>query len=580
MKNNIYRKVIKSKYFVKSFWALFVVMTALLICLLGYMYSNMKNVLNDTFEKNNEQSLNIIANNIDDSVSRAKFLLNAIESNALTKNFFIRGSEGSELFSNQDLRMKEYFSAIEASNDFLESVCLYSEQHSAIFCSQGFFPADSYADNGFIEKLPHDGNEDIFWVSRPLNNLFPFVVSFIKPSYRNGKVRAVVVNVNLSKLYQSKNSDGEFYVVSDSGKIISERNQRSAEKDPAADKNLSRMDISDPESAFKRNEDGTMCVYNSYQSNAQGWRYVLVTPITNYDSLMMRNRILLCLIGITFILLSFFAAILLTVRSYKPIDEIMRVLKHNSQTNSFNEQNVNEVKYITSVIMENMQFNKTLSDELERNFAELTEARLDALKLQINPHFMFNTLNMIRYMEIVNLGYEHDVPKMTFKLCEILRYVFEREDIVSVKDEIDHLYKYIELMNLRYENKIKLHVDMDAKSADAKMPKLIFQPLVENSVIHGMKNNNAMNIRIQTEYIDRKENPVVRISVKDDGCGLSREQLEKINTYTTAADYHKADGIGLSNIIRRIKLTYREKASFDIKSENGTEIIIQIPYIL
>ena len=138
MKNNIYRKVIKSKYFVKSFWALFVVMTALLICLLGYMYSNMKNVLNDTFEKNNEQSLNIIANNIDDSVSRAKFLLNAIESNALTKNFFIRGSKGSELFSNQDLRMKEYFSAIESSNDFLESVFIPSSTPQS-FVPRAFF---------------------------------------------------------------------------------------------------------------------------------------------------------------------------------------------------------------------------------------------------------------------------------------------------------------------------------------------------------------------------------------------------------------------------------------------------------
>ena len=326
---------------------------------------------------------------------------------------------------------------------------------------------------------------------------------------------------------------------------------------------------------MKRNKNNVMCVYSSCNSDANGWSYILVSPIEQYDAAMLRSRIMIIIVGIIFVFLVAAIAFLLTARSYKPIDDIMRVLNRNSQTNRFNNSDMDEIKYITSVIVENMQFNKSLSDELRRKLDELTEAKLEALKFQINPHFMFNTLNMIRYMEIMNLGYDHYVPEMTFKLCEILRYALEGEDIVSVKEEIDYVYKYVHILNMRYENRIILHIDVDKESEAACVPKLIIQPIVENSVIHGMK-DGIMNIKITGRCIPAEDSFDIILGIEDDGRGIDEEKLRRIKEHTSKG---YREGIGLSNIIKRIKLIYAEKADFEIQSEVGTKVTIKIPYV-
>ena len=205
MKSNMYRKIIKSRYFFRSFCVCFAIMSVVLVGVLAYIYTENENVLHDTFVKNNEQSLKITAKNIDDNIFRTGYLINTIESNALSQSFFLHGSAGNRLFTNQELRIKEYFSIIENSNEFIDSIYLYSETHDSVFGSQGLYPMEAYTDDNWVEPLKSMGEvQEIVHINRAVNDRYPFVVSIVKPEYDNGKMSAIIINVNLSKLYSAK----------------------------------------------------------------------------------------------------------------------------------------------------------------------------------------------------------------------------------------------------------------------------------------------------------------------------------------------------------------------------------------
>lgn len=203
------------------------------------------------------------------------------------------------------------------------------------------------------------------------------------------------------------------------------------------------------------------------------------------------------------------------------------------------------------------------------------ETELKALKSQIDAHFLFNTLENIRFMAQVEENYV--VADSLVSLGDMMRYNIKWDnDFVALHEEINHIKKYVSLMTLRYDYQIILQVDIDKEFMNKEIPKLIIQPLVENAVKHGIAEklrSDDGNIYI---FIETDEAHLY-LNVMDDGKGMDEIEVNELQNHINA-EVNKRFGLGLRNVNDRIKLFYDETCGVIVKSEKGnhTQLILKL----
>jgi two-component system sensor histidine kinase YesM len=205
------------------------------------------------------------------------------------------------------------------------------------------------------------------------------------------------------------------------------------------------------------------------------------------------------------------------------------------------------------------------------------EAELKALKNQIDAHFLYNTLENIRMMAEIEENFT--VSDSLARLGDMMRYNMKWEkEYVTIAEEISHIKNYIALMAIRYENNINFKVEIDNNLMENQILKMTLQPLVENSLKHGLckkllKEDGMIIISAKADE------DFVYISIEDNGCGISEEKLREINEYLNNSRIEDKNGLGIKNVNERIKLFYGEKYGISIISEEKyfTKILIKLP---
>lgn len=205
------------------------------------------------------------------------------------------------------------------------------------------------------------------------------------------------------------------------------------------------------------------------------------------------------------------------------------------------------------------------------------DAELKALKSQINPHYLYNTLDVIRMTALENK--DRKAADMIESLARQLRYITHVEqDEVTLKEELDNISDYFMLIRIRYEERVSLHMSVPDELYGAQILKLILQPLVENAVKHGLKPRNGEGkIWITADHTGDK----LEITVMDNGAGISEQRLHEIQELLSGKRVKKKDSeVGLLNISERIKNKYGINNGLKIEStENkGTIIIVTLPF--
>jgi two-component system, sensor histidine kinase YesM len=203
------------------------------------------------------------------------------------------------------------------------------------------------------------------------------------------------------------------------------------------------------------------------------------------------------------------------------------------------------------------------------------EAEIKAIVAQINPHFLYNTLDCINWMAIKNENYE--VSDTIGNFAKILRYsIGDINKEVAIYDEVEWLKKYVYLQQLRFNNSFMLELKVNESVLTYKIHKLILQPLIENSIIHGFKGyDSGRKLKVD---IDKFQHTFIKIIVSDNGNGIEKEKLEKIIA-SIKLGKDEDENLGIRNVYDRIKIYYGEAAKFEIKSleKEGTTIILVIP---
>lgn len=218
---------------------------------------------------------------------------------------------------------------------------------------------------------------------------------------------------------------------------------------------------------------------------------------------------------------------------------------------------------------------------IQQNYiAKLSEknARLTALEAQLNPHFLYNTLQAISTEALINDQFT--IHRMITSLASNLRYTIKGGDLVPLKSEVQYLSDYIYLLKMRMNDALVFNIDTEPELDDYMIPKISLQALVENSIIHG-KSTNKESIEIKVT-LTRLPNDRLQISVYDNGCGISKEQQNKLyQDFESALTAKNPGGIGLANLYVRLHLLYDEPTDLKIESieHQYTNIILTLPCV-
>ena len=217
--------------------------------------------------------------------------------------------------------------------------------------------------------------------------------------------------------------------------------------------------------------------------------------------------------------------------------------------------------------------NSIINTFMEKHYYELQKNNLEykTLQLQINPHFLFNTLDNIYWKAIRLTSNENDVSNMIMLLSNLLKYTIKTDSIngVLLDQEIEMTNEYISLQRIRYKNRFTVKWNIDPNLIGFIIPRLIFQPLIENSLKYGLVEGKTLNIKINLNIIEKNK---VEITIRDDGANISDELLEMLNTENDDIK----DSIGIRNVRKRLKFFYGEDTSLMLINSKTNGVIVKI----
>lgn len=309
------------------------------------------------------------------------------------------------------------------------------------------------------------------------------------------------------------------------------------------------------------------------------WYLVSILPESSIIAEINTQRFYLFLIVITFggtsIILAFYFVDSINKRLSKVIKGMRCVQSGNLNYYIENDTNDELGELIDSYNYMAGKMSILIEDQYKLG-KDVKNAELKALQSQINPHFLYNTLDMINWMSYKKMNKE--ISLAVKNLAKFYKLSLNKgKDLISIQDEIEHISLYVNIQNMRYNNRISLRINIDKAINDYLIPKITLQPILENSINHGILGKGEGDGLIS--ILGYSMNSDVILTIADDGIGIKEENLNLLlsNKLTSS----KGSGYGLKNIDNRIKLLYGENYGLSFKSVygQGTTVIIKIPKI-
>lgn len=387
---------------------------------------------------------------------------------------------------------------------------------------------------------------------------------------------AISVDITEDSIYQiikqvSNTWYGEVFLVDKDGNIISSINRGKIGTNISDQKMFE--EIRNINTGYKKitldKESSILC---SRQVELTGWQLVAIIPLNKIllPSMQVLNSLLYIIIFVTLIAVSvaFYISDGITKRIRQLISNMKKIedenwdvcisIDSNDEIGVLQKRFNYMVRHIKQLIREKYQ------EEINKKNAELK-----ALQAQINPHFLYNTLDMINW-----LTYKYnaeDIRSINENLSKFFKLSLSSgNDIISIRDELEHVRIYIDIQNKRFDNNIITIFDVEEEIYGLITVKLILQPIVENAILHGIQEREDKKgfIRIS----GRIEDNLVKLAVEDNGVGIEPETLECLLIK------NKSKGYGVKNVNERIKLYFGEDYGLSYQSEPGTGTLVTINF--
>jgi two-component system sensor histidine kinase YesM len=464
---------------------------------------------------------------------------------------------------------------------------IYSDQDYHFLNMHTFAETDVYrqlmASKEMVIWLPphtiknNDSNFDPVQVVSLLRKIrnreqFSEIIGIIKLNILQEVIEEIIQNADIT-------SEGVVYIQNSAGDIISSSNTVNFERINPQQDLIS--DLPDDGTSWNTVKiSGKSFAVKARAVKNTDWTMVTAIPLSEIFAQSYRIRDLMLLLMVVCGLISYGLAYFITGATVKRIillKKKMKAVQEGDLDVEVHSSIHDEVGHLTNSFNHMVKRIKLLVEEQYQNGQEIKNLELKALQAQINPHFLYNTLDMINWKAIDN-----GVPEIATISQSLARFyklsLNKGKDIVSIEDEINHIREYVKIQNLRFDDKIHLQIHIDADLYPYEILKLVLQPLVENSIIHGIleKRDQEGGSIVITGYL---ENEDIVLTVRDDGVGMPQEKADKILIIENPQDV--VHGYGVKNINHRIKLCYGPDYGliYETSPGNGTLASIRIPAI-
>lgn len=393
------------------------------------------------------------------------------------------------------------------------------------------------------------------------------------------KLGVFVVDLNYSIINNMCNkiklgNKGYIFIIDNEGNIVYHPQQQliySKIKTEQIDRVLSEKD-----SSFVIGEGSQRKMYTVKELRQTGWKIVGVAYVDELVSNKKSIQMYYLLGGIGFLIITIILSIVISSRISRPVKLLEASMKEVEKGNfniKVDIESSNEIgelsrafNIMTSEIKELMVQN-VKEQELKR------KSELKALQAQINPHFLYNTLDSIVWM--AESKKSEEVVLMASSLAKLFRLSLSKgEEIITIGNEIEHIKSYLTIQKMRYRDKLDFEIDVDTDILQNKILKIILQPLVENAIYHGIKNKAEVGaVRIT----GRKSGDKILLQVIDNGAGMTPEEIETIFTRKESSSI--GSGVGVRNVHERIKLYFGDEygLSFESEIDRGTVASLWLP---
>ncbi len=390
----------------------------------------------------------------------------------------------------------------------------------------------------------------------------------------------LLVDMNFSAIEQllskvNEKDNGYVYLMDSDGELIYHPNQKAIYSKLMFENNKAAATYQDGDNMEVFNGDKRVVIVKTL--GYTGWKLVSVTPIKEFSMNLNQIKFFTVLIAVITVMIILFANDIISARVTDPIIKLEKSIKYIENGNLDKEIYIggtHEIRHLGKTITSMVTQLKNLMDEMVIEQKEKRKSELNALQAQINPHFLYNTMDSVVWM-IESKRYQEAIS-MIKSLASLFRISLSKgKNVISIKDEILHAKYYMDIQIVRYKNKFQVIYQIDPEIESYSTIKLIVQPLLENAIYYGVEHMDGEGEILLKGYFDKED---ICIEVTDNGMGIPKETIPFLLSDDTRV-HKRGSGIGLCNINQRIQLYFKGNYGLEIESEldEGTTVRIRLP---
>ena len=473
----------------------------------------------------------------------------------------------SDVFEGTERALNGQITSYLNTYEGIESIYLYSPLTGQVLTGLTYYKSTTAAAN--IRWLnDFQMASGMLLTPRIQEEGYPYVLTAIRRLNEYGYDGVAVVNISLnaiaSMLGVQEDDAHSFYILNEAGEVLYRKNKQALLEDAARFSDLRHFEKTQEDKTLLDRTESRAFVWSQVYNETTGLYFVEKTYMTEYTERMSMLQGLIFSGAMILLAMFLCVAAYLTCNALRPLRHLERVLDQGEIVGGKHPQD-EYTRYLTQRIMAQIQSNAHCREMLTDQLILLEKTQLRSLRSQINPHFLFNTLNAISMQVAGGEDGQSRAIAMIGWLSELLRYSLAKTDSVPLSMEILQTRNYLNLLLARYDQEFTVELSVAPGLDGCLVPRLLLQPLIENAVFHGVVPLEGRQGRIQIQ-IDRRDNSLC-VVVEDNGIGMSAETLEQLRTQLAHLPEEMPEKhIGLLNVAIRLHLMYPASPPVSVES--------------
>ncbi|HEX2947334.1 MAG TPA: sensor histidine kinase [Clostridia bacterium] len=386
-----------------------------------------------------------------------------------------------------------------------------------------------------------------------------------------------IASVYLDNTYKQND---RFFIVDGQKNIISTQDKSELYSKFNEEKYLGTKDLEDftDTTSLTKSIGGKKTLVTVTSFDKLNWKIISVIPLDEITNENKGITELIVIFGTICLIFAFAASYLLSTTISKPILKLVRIMKEIKFGNlklRANFSSKDEIGMLGDGFNSLMDRINSLLEQVYTEQKLKRENEFKLLQTQIKPHFLYNTIETI--ISFIKLDLKENAMTAARNLAGFYRISLSKgNDIITISDEMHLIESYLSIQKLRYVEYLDYRIDIDENILNCHIPKLTLQPLVENSIYHGLKEKEDKGMLVIRGFM---EQDAVKIEVFDDGVGMSEEQITRILTFNRMSKDRINSDFGVHNVDSRLKLLYGEEYGLTIESRLGeyTRVTVKLP---